>query len=119
MVVCYHDNLRVKSGRSSVGAWSNIGHFNIFFHPTDCDEVISTILGLYDYKSSGYDVLTNEVIKHAHDYIVDPLTYIINLSFNMGEVPDYIKIAKVIPIRKSGQKYVCISVNCFKKMTCA
>ena len=74
--------------------------------PTDCDEVTSIVLVLDDYKSPGYDELTNEVIKYVHDYIIDPLTYIINLSFNMGEVPDNIKIAKVIPIHKSGQKDV-------------
>ena len=38
------------------------------------------------------------VIKEIIDLIVQPLTYITNLSFSSGTVPDQIKIARVVPL---------------------
>ena len=37
-------------------------------------------------------------------HIADPLVYIINLSISSGIVPDNMKIAKVVPIFKKGNK---------------
>jgi hypothetical protein len=36
------------------------------------------------------------------DIIASPLTHIINLSISSGIVPDLIKIARVVPLFKSG-----------------
>lgn len=66
------------------------------------EEVITIIYSLPCKKSSGYDEITNDVLKHICNYIVDPLTHILNLSFSEGVFPDELKIAKVIPIYKSG-----------------
>ena len=37
-------------------------------------------------------------------YIAKPLAHIFNLSFSCGIFPDHMKIAKIIPIFKNGQK---------------
>ena len=42
------------------------------------------------------------VVKGFFNLICTPLTYIINLSLNSGVVPQKIKIARVIPLFKSG-----------------
>jgi hypothetical protein len=49
------------------------------------------------------------------DIIASPLTHIINLSISSGIVPDLIKIARVVPLFKSGdhrlqQNYRPISI---------
>ena len=42
------------------------------------------------------------VIKEVLDLIVQPLTYITNLSLSSGIVPDQMKIARVVPLFKTG-----------------
>jgi hypothetical protein len=54
-------------------------------------------------------------IKESIEFIAKPLTHIINLSIESGVVPDQMKIARVIPIFKSGtdslfQNYRPVSV---------
>ena len=50
----------------------------------------------------GYDCISMNVVKGSFDLICTPLTYIINLSLNSGVVPQEMKIARVIPLFKSG-----------------
>ena len=50
----------------------------------------------------GYDCISMNVVKGSFDLICAPLTYIINLSLNSGVVPQEMKIARVIPLFKSG-----------------
>ena len=42
------------------------------------------------------------VIKEIIDLIVQPLMYITNLSLSSGTVPDQMKIARVVPLFKTG-----------------
>ena len=42
------------------------------------------------------------IIKSTFSSVVQPFLYICNLSFQSGIFPDKIKIAKVIPLFKSG-----------------
>ena len=44
------------------------------------------------------------LLKSLFNLICAPLTYIINLSLNSGVVPQEMKIARVIPLFKSGDK---------------
>ena len=44
------------------------------------------------------------VVQGSIKLIYTPLTYIINLSLNSGAVPQEMKIARVIPLFKSGDK---------------
>ena len=43
-------------------------------------------------------------MKECEELYITPLTYIINLSISQGHFPDELKLAKVIPIYKSGEK---------------
>ena len=49
-------------------------------------------------KSTGYDDISNDLLKHIINEIVIPLEHIMNLSIVNGIVPDNMKIAKVVPI---------------------
>ena len=64
----------------------------------DIRTVISSLQDLMDPSSClCFPVWANQCI----DYFIEPLTYIINMSF-MGGVFPSLKLAKVIPIFKSG-----------------
>ena len=55
-------------------------------------------------SSQGFDNISTKLLKSTIDEILIPLTHIINLSIQSATVPEKIKIAKIIPIYKSGEK---------------
>ena len=57
-------------------------------------------MSLRDTHSTGPDGLATKTLKLASNFIITPLTYIINLSFSQGIFPNSIKNAKVIPFHK-------------------
>ena len=77
---------------------------SIFFKPTDVNEVYSILHHLKSKTSTGHDLISNKLLKSFSFEISDPLTKIVNKSLATGEVPDNMKIAKVIPVYKSKDK---------------
>ena len=55
-------------------------------------------------KSPGHDNLPPRLIRDGADIIASLLTHIINLSLTTSLVPNKLKIARVIPLYKSGDK---------------
>ena len=55
-------------------------------------------------KSPGMYNFPVKLIKLANTYIANPLTLIINDSFQNGQFPDRLKIQKIIPLFKGGSK---------------
>ena len=53
-------------------------------------------------SSPGWDNFQSNVIKDTSDFLLLPLTHLLTLSITQGVFPDELKIAKVIPIFKSG-----------------
>ena len=86
------------------------------------NEILKQIQALKIKKSPGHDDLKPSIIKASYSFLVKPLTRIYNLSLHSGVVPDIWKIAKVIPIFKSGDRsdtnnYRPISLlSCFEKV---
>lgn len=74
-------------------------------------------------KSPGHDDISVNVIKKCQDEVIKPLQHIFTNSFKQGTFPDRLKIAKVTPIFKTGDKklltnYRPISVlSCFSKIS--
>ena len=65
--------------------------------------------------SSGFDNISTKLMKDTIDYIIEPITQILNQSLSSGIVPKQMKIAKVVPIHKSSDQntfknYVAIFV---------
>ena len=77
---------------------------SLFFDPVVEEEVKDIVNNLNTKKASGFDGITNFLLKNLVDEIISPLTYILNMSLLKGVVPDRMKIAKVIPIFKKGNK---------------
>ena len=65
-------------------------------------------------SSAGCEFIAKQCLKHY----IKPLTYLINSSFESGTFPEELKLAKVIPIFRSGDKqdisnYIPISILSF------
>ena len=63
---------------------------------------IRTVISSLKNSSPGFDGIPSFVANQCIDYFIEPLTYIINMSFMEGVFPSELKLAKVIPIFKSG-----------------
>ena len=78
-------------------------------------EVSDIINSLRSGTAAGYDNIPISALKDSVDLISGPLAHIINLSISSGYFPDNMKIARVIPLFKSGdcrifQNYRPISI---------
>ena len=86
------------------------------------NEVFNIIASLSNSRSWGYDSIPSYFFKIAADAISNPLCYLFEHSFSLGIFPSSLKIAKVIPVFKSGAKnnvpnYRPISIlPCFSKV---
>ena len=65
------------------------------------DEVRTIIKDLKD-SSAGWDAISAKVIKATYNSFIHPVTHIMNLSLTTGVFPTELKIARVVPIFKSG-----------------
>ena len=72
---------------------------------TEVDKIISN----FKDSAAGWDRLKPSIIKTVKDNIKIPLAHIGNLSFDTGIFPIELKIAKILPIFKSGDD--CIFTN--------
>ena len=75
-----------------------------FFKPITPKEIIDIVSTFKNDKSSGYDDVNIKLLKKVIHIVCYPLSEIFNLSLSTGIVPDKLKIAKVIPVFKSGTK---------------
>ena len=69
-------------------------------------ELKSAFEKLKTNKAPGYDDYNTQIMKNIYATIEVPLLHIVNLSFKNGVFPDKMKIAKVLPLFKSGEKFV-------------
>jgi len=77
---------------------------NMFLSPVTAHELSLTVNGLQSKKSKDCLGLNMSLIKVLFPNIVSPLLDICNKSLQQGIFPDKMKIAKVIPIYKAGDK---------------
>ena len=71
---------------------------------TNEEEVRKILLGLNIYKASGYDNISNRILKWTANSIANPLSNLFNQSFSHGIYPDIWKKANVSPIFKLNDK---------------
>ena len=53
-------------------------------------------------SSTGWDGISAKIVKRSSRLFIDQLTHLFNLSLEQGTFPNHLKIAKVIPLFKSG-----------------
>ena len=81
----------------------------MFLESVTEEEVIDVVNSFKSKTSTGYDDIDMSILKKVICHIAKPLTQIFNQSFMQAIFPDNMKIAKVIPIFKSGEK--CVFTN--------
>ena len=74
------------------------------FIPYVTEYEITTILSGTNNSSPGWDNIPSVILKPFIKEYIKRLTYVINKSFETGKFPNLLKIAKIIPIFKSGDK---------------
>ena len=72
--------------------------------PCSQKEISELIQKLPSKTSSGYDNISNVLLKDIGRYIVSPLTIIFNESLTMGIFPEVMKLADVMPLYKAKEK---------------
>lgn len=77
---------------------------SIFLSPVTPSEVLLRINQLNVKKAAGLDSITAKVIKSCGETIAPVIATIINNCFQEGIYPGGLKVARVIPIYKSGNK---------------
>ena len=77
---------------------------SLFMRPVDEEEVITTVTGCTKKRSSDFEDISMDTVAKVVSVICKPLAHICNISFRTGVFPSRMKIAKVIPMFKSGTK---------------
>ena len=97
----------ISSGSGSIYDYLN-RDFNNAMHLKNCteQEVFEIVNKSKNKKSIDTDGLSMNLIKKVINYIIKPLTYICNKSFQEGGFPDNMKISKEIPILKYGDNSI-------------
>ena len=72
--------------------------------PIEEDEVFSMLQKLNICKSAGIDALGPRILKLAAPVITKPITHLINISIKEAIFPDDLKMAKITPIYKKGER---------------
>lgn len=79
---------------------------NFVFSPLGPEDLQLIIKKIKPKHSGGPDNISSKVIKDIFPAISVPLRYLINLSLQTGYIPERFKVAKVVPIYKSGNKHL-------------
>jgi len=67
-------------------------------------EVRGTVLNCKSKRSQDCNKIDMSLVKETIEEIIKPLTHVCNVSFRTGIFPDQMKVAKVIPLFKAGNK---------------
>jgi len=67
-------------------------------------EIIYISNSLTNKSSAGHDNIPLDIMKFCISYIAQPISIIVNKSFDEGCVPTSLKIARVCPVFKTGDK---------------
>jgi len=77
---------------------------SFFIQPTSCSEVIEIVDQLKSKTSYGVDGIPISIIKATIQNIAEPLSRLINCSISTGVFPANLKIGKICPVYKDGEK---------------
>ena len=82
---------------------------NCFLFPTGSQEIEKIIKNLKIKNSSGYDEISNKILKKIYPSIMKALIIIFNKSLQTGEYPNNMKLAIIKPLYKGKCKFEIIN----------
>ena len=97
-----------SSSKSFSDYLSNVNvNSSFFMDPTSPIEVSDIIKSLDTKKALGPNSIPSFILKVNNDFFSEHLSKMINLTFETGTFPDLCKVAKVVPVFKSGNENTC------------
>lgn len=88
---------------------------SLFLNPFTEHELYELMLSkLKNKASSGPDEIPTFIVKKVLNFILTPLTHLVNLSFSTGKFPQSLKSGKVIPVHK---KLDCLLLENYRPIT--
>ena len=78
----------------------------LYLTPNSISEIITLINKLPSKNSKGHDDISNNMLNQIHTSIALPLSIIFNKSLTEGKFPDLMKLADIVPIHKSKERYL-------------
>ena len=75
---------------------------SVYLYPTSPQEIFTLINNLNLNKARGYDDISPFILKTAAHIVALPLSILLNHCNSFGVFPNQLKIAKVVPVYKSG-----------------
>ena len=82
--------------------------------PTNISEILKLILKLNDKKASGYDCISNMILKNTCNVIAPYIVELFNTCMTDGVFPNCFKKAQVVPLFKGGTK---TDRNCYRPIS--
>ena len=76
-------------------------------NPTSTEEVEDIVSSFYLNKALGPNSVLMKTLKDLKKELSKTITILINVTFSLGIFPNYLKIAKVIPVFKKGDQQEC------------
>lgn len=94
-----------RSDGEHMGKLGNSNPCSMFLNVVEEKEVLNIVKKCKSKKSTDCNDIDMSLVKQVIEGIAKPLTHICNLSFQTGTFPNQMKIAKVIPMYKNGNKH--------------
>ena len=79
-----------------------------FLSPTNQADIESLINCIKPNKAIGPNSIPTKILKEFKSELSEPLSDMINVSFNKGIFPDFLKVANVIPLHKKVKNWTLI-----------
>ena len=77
---------------------------NLFLSPVLEEDIISTVNACKSKTSCDHNNIDMVIVKQVINYITKPLANVCSKSFECGVFPDNMKVAKVVPLFKAGDR---------------
>lgn len=82
----------------------NVGPYQFHWNVVTVEDVLNVVAKLKSSSSMDFFGMSNNFVKEVVAYIAEPLSMCINLCLEEGTFPSFLKISKVVPIFKSGDR---------------